>query len=154
MTRIELQKSKIRLATTKCLTKERSEINRNLPQKRCTERRRTHSALQAELHIRVEQHARAVAIQAKQQEEQNRLLLQRTLKQHHDKQNILIQKETKEGKDILQAKFGQPTLHSATQSLPKPTPKWTKSDTTQDKASQRPQSSVPPAHPKRQQFRN
>ena len=85
MTRIELQKSKIRLATTKPLAKERSEINRNLPQKqRCTERRRTHRALQAELHIRVEQHARAVAIQAKQQEEQNRLLLQRTLKQHHD----------------------------------------------------------------------
>ena len=90
-TRIETQKFKIRSATTKRLTKERSEIARNLPQKQShTKRQRTHRALQAELHLRVEQHARAVATHAKQKEEQSRVVQQQALKQHQDNQELLI----------------------------------------------------------------
>ena len=140
---------------TKRLAKERSEINRNLPQKqRCTERHRTHHALQAELHIRVEKHARAVATQAKQQEEQSRLLQQRTLKELQDNQEILIRQESEERKNIIQARFGQPDLHSATQRPPTSNPKWTKPDNIQDKTPRRSQSSTLPAYSKRQQLRH
>ena len=154
MTRIDLQKTKIRLAMTKRLAKERSEVNRNLPQKQLyTERRRTHSALQAELHIRVEQHARSVAIQAKLQDEQNRLAIQQTLKQQHEQQEILAQKEAKDRRDILQARFGT-TLTPANRSLPQTSPKQTNSDTPPDNDPRSPQKSAPTTDPKSQKLRN
>ena len=139
---------------SKRLAKERSEVNRNLPQKQLhTERRRNHSALRAELHIRVEQHARSVAIQAKLQDEQNRIAIQRTIKQQHEQQKILEQKEAKDRRDILQARFGA-TLTPANRSLSQIPPKQTNSDTHSDNDPRIPQKPAPTTDPKGQKLRN
>ena len=98
---------------TKRLEKERSAIARTLPQKQSrTAHRRTHRALQAELHLRVEQHARAVATQVKQKEEQSRLLQQQARKQHQENQELLIQQESEERKGIIQSRLRHPALNS------------------------------------------
>ena len=112
-TRIENQKANIRSATAKRLEKERSAIARNLPQKQSrTAHQRTHRELQAELHLQVEQHARSVAMQTKQKEEQRLLAHHQALKQLQDNQELLIRRESEDRKDIIETRFGTPDLAS------------------------------------------
>ena len=135
------------------LAKARSEIARTLPKKQlCPERRRTHRALQAELHLRHDQHARAVATQAKQKEEQSRSLQQQARKHHQDNQELLIQQESEERKGIIQSRLRQPALKSPTQRTPTTIPKRTNSDSAHDNTPRKSQRSTLPAHQGKQQL--
>ena len=136
---------------TKRLEKERSAIARTLPQKQSrTAHRRTHRAFQAELHVRVEQHARSVATQTKQKEAQRLLAHHQALKQLQDNQELLIRRESEDRKDILETRFGSPASNSASQRKPTKFSPRTKTDSKQNSITRKSQSSPLPAYPKRQ----